>query len=73
VIVEAYSEGARPRLIASGSTDPNGRFGFATPSDVASDRIAISVRADDRNSRHLLLDGTRLTFDLRTALYGTPT
>ena len=71
VIVEAHSEGARPRLIASGSTDPNGRFGFATPSDVASDRIAISVRADGRNSRHLLLDGTRLTFDLRAALYGT--
>ena len=69
VIVEAHLEGHAARVIAQGPTDPNGRFGFATPSDVASEQIAVSVRASGRNPRHLLLDGTRLTFDLRRALY----
>lgn len=72
VIVEAHLEGRAPRVIAQGSTDHNGRFGFATPSDVASEQIGVSVRAIGRNSRHLLLDGTRLPFDLRRALYPLP-
>ncbi|MGB8861630.1 MAG: alkaline phosphatase family protein [Ilumatobacteraceae bacterium] len=70
VIVEAHAEGHARRVIAQGTTDRNGRFGFATPSDIASEHIAISVRAAGRNSRHLLLDGTRLSFDVRSALYG---
>ncbi len=70
VIVEAHVEGQAPRVIAHGRTDTNGRFGFATPSDLASDQIALSVSAEHRNRRHLVLDGTDLTFDLRAALYG---
>lgn len=70
VVVEAHVEGHAPRLLARGVTDANGRFGFATPSDLASDSIAVAVRGADRNTRHLLLDGTRLTFDVRAALYG---
>ncbi len=70
VVVGAHVEGHAPRLLARGTTDANGRFGFATPSDVGSASIAVGVRAADRNPRHVLLDGTRLSFDLRAALYG---
>ncbi|MDO8362389.1 MAG: alkaline phosphatase family protein [Actinomycetota bacterium] len=69
VVVEHHGDGA-PRVLAAGLTDDNGRFGFATPSDVDSCRIGVVVRATGRNPRHLLLDGTRLVLDLRAALYG---
>ena len=55
--------------IARGRTDANGLFGFATPSDTPTSRLALSIRADGFNSRHLLLDGTSLGIDLRAALY----
>lgn len=71
VIVELHAaEGGAPRRVVRDLTDANGFVGFATPSDVDSARIAISVRAEGRNPRHLLLDGTNLSFDLRHALYG---
>ena len=70
VLVEAHRAGAAPRVIAHGTTDAGGIFGFATPSDVDSTRIAVSVRAPGLNPRHLLLDGTRLALDLRDVLYG---
>ncbi len=69
VIVEAHEEGETAREIAQGVTGPGGVLGFATPSDVASDRIAVSVRARGFNPRHLRLDGTRIAPDLRRLLY----
>ena len=70
VVVELHREGEMATIVFSGRTDANGRVGFATPSDVASGQFAISVRADGFNTRHLLLDGTRWSFDVRAALYG---
>jgi hypothetical protein len=70
VRVEAHAPGEPPRLVASGRTDRLGLFGFATPSDVASDRLVVTVRADGFNARHLRLGGDALGVDLRAALYG---
>jgi hypothetical protein len=70
VVVEAHREGAAPRVIAHGATGADGIFGLATPSDVDSRQIGVRVSAKGFNSRHVLLDGTRLAIDLREALYG---
>jgi hypothetical protein len=71
VIVELHEgEAARARELARGRTGPGGVCGFGTPSDVASDRIALSVRHPDFNPRRVRLDGKRLAVDLRAALYG---
>lgn len=70
ILVEAHAEGETARRIASGTTGPGGIFGFATPSDLRPDQMAVSVRANGFNVRRLLLDGTRLALDLREALYG---
>ena len=70
VLVEAHREGAAPRAIAQGQTSGDGIFGFATPSELDSRQIGISVRAAGFNARRVLLDGTRLPLDLRAALYG---
>lgn len=69
VIVLSHKTGRGAREIARGRTDANGLFGFATPSDAPSARLALSIRADGFNPRHLLLDGTSLGVDLRAALY----
>jgi hypothetical protein len=70
VVVHLHREGAPPRELASGRTDENGLFGFATPSDASSEQITVTVHAAGRNARHLRLDGTSLGIDLRAALYG---
>ena len=70
VVVEAHREGSAPRGIALGKTSADGIFGFATPSDLDSRRIGVRVSARGFNARHILLDGTRLALDLRSALYG---
>jgi len=72
VIVEAHAPGTegQPRRVAEGRTGSGGVFGFATPSDLAPHELAVVVRAEGRNPRRLLLDGTRLAPDLRAALYG---
>ncbi len=70
VVVELHREGDTATVLFSGTTDANGRVGFATPSDVASAQLGVSVHAEGFNTRRLLLDGTRLTFDVRAALYG---
>jgi hypothetical protein len=73
VLIKAHREGAAPRVIAEGKTSGDGIFGFATPSDLDSQQIAIAVRARGFNARRLLLNGTRLALDLRAALYGAKT
>jgi hypothetical protein len=70
VVIEGHRPGATPRELARGRTDRFGVFGFATPSDIESTSIGIRITAADRNPRHLLLDGTMLTIDLREVLYG---
>ena len=72
VLVEAHLPGRPPRLVARGRTDHHGLYGFATPSDVPTDHLAISVRADGFNPRHLQLDGTNLAIDLTAVLFGEP-
>lgn len=69
VTVVANEPGREPRTVAAGTTDALGLFGFATPSDVATEHLTVSVHADGFNTRHLRLDGTNLGFDLRAALY----
>ena len=68
--MEGHREGEAPLVLARGATGPDGVFGFATPSDLASEQIALAVRAPGRNPRHVRLDGKRLALDLRKALYG---
>jgi hypothetical protein len=70
VLVEAHTEGEPPRAIARGHTGPAGVFGFPTPPEVETSRIAVAVHAKGFNPRHLLLDGTNLALDLRKLLYG---
>jgi hypothetical protein len=70
VVVEAHSEGEAPRVVARGSSGPGGVFGFATPSDVDSADLALSIRAEGFNPRRVLLDGTSLALNLRQLLYG---
>jgi hypothetical protein len=53
------------RRIASGRTNAQGTFAFATPADIRSDRIALTVRHPDLNPRHLMLDGRSLGPDPR--------
>lgn len=57
------------RVLADETTDANGIVGFSTPGDVDDGDIEISITAQDRNPRHLRLDGTEDVFDLRTTLY----
>jgi hypothetical protein len=72
VVVEGHRAGEAPVALARGETGEEGVFGFATPSDLGSEQIAVVVRARGRNARHLRLDGKRLVLDLRKALYGRP-
>ena len=69
VTVVAHLPGRSPRELARGRTDANGLFGFATPSDLESEQVAVTVHADGFNPRHLLLSGVPLTLDLRAHLY----
>jgi Type I phosphodiesterase / nucleotide pyrophosphatase len=69
VTVAAHLPGREPRELARGRTDANGLFGFATPSDFATEQIALTVHARGYNPRHLLADGTSLHLDLRAHLY----
>ena len=74
-------EGARVRVtaeragrsesLAEGLTGTGGVYGFATPSDVGSDAIALEIVAEGFNPRTVRLDGTPVALDLRGALYGS--
>jgi len=73
VIVEGHRRGEAPQVLARGETAEEGVFGFATPSDLETEQIAVAVHAKGRNPRHVRLDGKRLVLDLRKALYGPAT
>jgi hypothetical protein len=70
VLVEHHHPGRAPVVLARGHTDANGLYAFPTPNDVPSSAIAVSVRADGCNPRHLRMDGSTLAPDLRSTLYG---
>jgi arylsulfatase A-like enzyme len=70
VRVEWHREGREPELLAKGRTGPGGVYGFPTPPEAETGKIAVSVRAKGFNPRHFLLDGTSLALDLRRVLYG---
>lgn len=69
VVVQVHRSGRAAKELVRGRTDDNGMFAFATPSDVETDRIALTIHADGFNQRHLLLDGQPLGVDPRGALY----
>ncbi len=69
VLVEAHQPGKKARIVARGTTDHHGLYGFATPSDVTTEQLVVSVRADGFNPRHLRLDGPNLSIDLVGELY----
>ena len=70
VLVHAHvGEGDRSAL-ATVATNEAGVAGFATPADVGSDRIVVSIRHAEFNPRHVRLDGVNLCVDLRRELYG---
>ncbi len=72
VMVELHEgEATRARELVRGRTGAAGVFGFSTPSEIASERIALSVQHPGFNPRRVRLDGRRLAVDLRAALYGT--
>lgn len=66
VLVRSHSD----RVIATCTTNEAGIAGFATPPDVTRHEIVVAVSHPDFNPRHLRLDGTNLTIDLRAELYG---
>ena len=71
VVVHAHRDGHPPREVARGRTDANGLFGFATPSDIASEDLTVEIHAEGFNARHVTLAGRPLHLDLRTTLYPT--
>jgi hypothetical protein len=72
VVVEIHEgEASRPRELGRGRTGAGGVFGFPTPSEIPSDRIALALRHPSFNPRRVRLDGMRLAVDLRAALYET--
>jgi hypothetical protein len=66
VLVHAPHLGA----LATVRTNEIGLAGFATPPDVSPHEIVVRVAHPDFNPRHLRLDGTNLSIDLRRELYG---
>ncbi|UCE84880.1 MAG: alkaline phosphatase family protein [Deltaproteobacteria bacterium] len=69
VLVEIHEREGAPRRLAGGRTGAGGVYGFATPPDVDSERIAVRVSAPGFNPRRLTLDGRSLVIDLCNALY----
>ncbi len=63
VVVEVVD---RPgRRIAEGKTNREGTLAFATPGDIPSERIAVTLRHPDFNPRHMTLEGESLGPDPR--------
>lgn len=69
VMLVALADGFRSD--ESQRTNAAGVVGLTIPADVPLEHIAVSVRHETFNSRHLRLDGTRLGIDLRQVLYGS--
>ena len=72
VTVHVHAPGSLAQLLVEGTTDHNGRFGFATPSDLVSEHLCAHVRAEGRNERTVWLDGRVEVFDVCAALYHQP-
>lgn len=70
VVVHAHVGDGDHSALATVATNEAGVAGFATPVDVGSDRIVVSIRHAEFNPRHVRLDGVNLCVDLRRELYG---
>lgn len=70
VVVAGASAAGFPGSSEPQRTNALGVAGFSIPADVPLDRIAVSVRHDHFNPRHVRLDGQRLGIDPRQELYG---
>ncbi|OAI40956.1 hypothetical protein AYO38_00820 [bacterium SCGC AG-212-C10] len=62
----------RDGVVARAKTREDGTAGFPVPADVRPNELRLAVHAEGFNARHMLMDGTNLALDLRTALYGNP-
>jgi len=68
--VEVFVRTSADKLLARLTTNSAGIAGFVTPPDMSPAEIVVAVHHPDYNPRHLRLDGTSLTIDLRAAIYG---
>jgi hypothetical protein len=67
---EITVSGPGGEVLAHARTDDYGVAGVPLPVEVPAHDIVISVHHDDFNPRHLRLDGSSVSFDLRELLYG---
>jgi hypothetical protein len=67
---EVTVSGPHGAVLAHARTDVGGVAGVPLPADIPAHDIVIAVRHDDYNPRHLRLDGSSITLDLRELLYG---
>ncbi len=66
ILITDHVDGVVSRV----TTNREGLAGFAIPADIGPSSLRMAVRAEGFNPRHVLLDGTNLSLDLRSALYG---
>ncbi len=62
--------GRNAQILARATTGAGGTCGLPLPIDVELDELYVTVHHDDFNPRRLRLDGTPISEDLRTLLYG---
>ncbi len=73
VTVSAQGADGAPKVVARATTDIGGTCGVALPMEVDPSDMHVTVHHDDYNPRHLRLDGTTVSIDLRQMLYGAMT
>jgi len=67
---EVTVSGPGKEVLARAVTDLGGVAGVPLPAELAPHEVVIAVRHGDYNPRHLRLDGSNVTIDLRELLYG---
>ena len=67
---DGQGHGKPSEELARGRSGPDGVFGFATPADVDSAEIVVTVSAEGFNPRRLIPGAGPLALDLCQALYG---
>ena len=65
ILVQDHKDGRVARTL----TDANGVAGISIPADLTPADLRVRVHAEGFNPRHMLLDGSNLTLDLRQILY----
>jgi hypothetical protein len=67
---EIVLSGPGGKALARATTDEGGVAGLPLPVEVPPHDLVLSVHHDDYNPRHLRIDGTNVTIDLREMLFG---